>query len=126
MNQETSGALRRLHRCRLAGCRALATCLPRLFVPSHKLSYQHQKAIGAIMGLPLCDQHFKLVTPADFLKDASIRDSIGRDFEKALALPDFSGAWIGRCERSEKDFTDWEFYAERAAARGESGEIGLN
>ena len=67
------------HACRYRGCRLEATCMPRLYVPPSQFSPDRSKDVSALMGMPLCEAHFKMMTPAELLQGeqgAAIRDQI--------------------------------------------------
>lgn len=109
------------YKCRWEGaCRQDATCVGRLYVPPHKLSLNADtKPVTAMLGLPLCDTHFKLLDVKMILqgeRGQAIRDAVEQEFRKRGAMPDFSKASIGRIGETDHDFGRFEILQERARA----------
>lgn len=105
--------------CHYQGCNAMATCLPRLYVPASKLSANlDAEDVSALMGMPLCNAHFPMVTAEQLLADerggAAIREGIARVFRERNAHPNFDKAVVGRVSSHDEDFKRFLAMQERA------------
>lgn len=90
--------------CRRHGCRALATCMPRLYVPRHAMSLARGDDISSLMDLELCDRHHYMLKAADFLHREEVRLMIANECRKQNCMPDFDKAVIGRVPLYDPDF----------------------
>lgn len=107
--------------CRRAGCKYDATCMPRLYIPRHKMSINARADdVSALMGIALCERHFREVqkSPGLFLHRQEVRDSIATEFRKRNAMPDFDRAVIGRIPLYDPDYARIKKLEERVRRAG--------
>lgn len=106
--------------CRWQGCRQDSTCVARLYVPPHALSVKADaQPVTAMLGITLCDVHFKLFDVKFLLqgeRGTMIREAVTAEFRKRGAVPNFDKAAIGRIGDTDMDFGRFEVMNERARA----------
>lgn len=112
---------RRRHLCRWDGsCRSEATCVMRLYVPPHAMSVDpNAEPLTVMLGLPLCDAHFRRMDARRLLegeRGVELRERIAAEFRRRNAMPDFAKAAIGRIGEREADFGRFETMQERTHA----------
>lgn len=97
------------HRCRYGrGCTAVATCLPRLYIPCYQLNVHRTiEPMTIMLGLYLCDGCFKKLKARDFLqgeRGAGFREAAEVFFSRLHTRPKFQDATIGRVSTRDHDF----------------------
>lgn len=101
-------------------CNRPATCVGRLYVPPSSLSPNAAaEPVTAMLGLPLCDTHFKLLTAEQVLageRGRQIKEAVELEFRKRNAYPNFAKAVIGRLDGRDADFHRFQEMDERARA----------
>lgn len=93
--------------------------MPRLYVPPSQFSDDRSKDVSALMGLPLCEEHFRKITPSELLEGeqgAAVRQQIIDAYRVKKGMPNFDKAVIGRVSRRDHDWFRWEEMNERARA----------
>jgi hypothetical protein len=96
------------HRCMYGGCPALATCMPRLYIPGYQLNtFRENEPMTMMLGLHVCDAHFKKLKVSDFLRGERGRElrEAANTFWRALhTRPNFDRATIGRVSQRDHDY----------------------
>lgn len=100
---------RKQHRCRYGkGCTAMATCLPRLYIPCYQInSFRTIEPMTITLGLYLCDDCFKKLKAQDVLqgeRGIQLRESATIFFTQSHTRPNFDKAVIGRVATRDHDF----------------------
>lgn len=109
MMSEKPHGQRKQHRCHYGrGCTAIATCLPRLYIPCYQInSFRTIEPMTIMLGLYLCDGCFKKLQARDFLqgeRGAVFRESAEVFFAQHHTRPKFSEATVGRVSTRDHDF----------------------
>lgn len=80
-------------------CPNEAVCAVQLNVPATGHEVGFHIPISVVMAIPLCDTHFKSTRPDQFFGiEGSPLESVIRLQARGRAEPDFSRAFVSRCE----------------------------
>lgn len=100
--------------CIREGCTAKATVAPRLNVPAQGWPIDMHRPMTAIVGMPLCEEHFKDVANLEGLKAALGNEIKGGDDLMGLIQatllaagklpPDFDRAWVTRLSINSEEY----------------------